>query len=503
MGVEFGRGCACRTPRPSRWRRWCSWAKNKDIVLDLNRFGQPAVGLCGDDGALFTVRKQLAGERDIGFVGEIERVDVDVLLHVAQDYIPVVASVGADAVGDSYNVNADAAAAAVAGALGAHKVIFLTDVEGWLADRRPREPHLGGHGRRRSRSSRRGRRRHAPQARGVPRRGGRRRGQRPDNRWMQAALPAAGAVHGRGRGHEDPAVTLTELQALERAHVTPTYARNPLEFVRGEGTRLWDSEGNEYLDFLCGISVTQLGHSHPAVVAAVSEQAGRRCTRGPSSTRSPRCGSPPGWRRHRSAARSSSRTPARRRSSARSSSRAGRGRVARSSWSRALPRSHDGGAVGHPAGGQQAPFAPLVPGFRVVPRDDARALRAAVSERTAAVLLEPIQGESASTRSPERRRAPPRGLRQPRRAARARRIQCGWPHRPPVGVAGDRRGAGRDDHREGPGGGLSIGACVTGPGHGDVLRLATTVHVRRGARGGCGGRRRARRRGGALLPGTW
>ena len=108
--------------------------QNKDIVLGLNRLGQPAVGLCGDDGALFTVCKQLAGDRDIGFVGEIQRVDVDVLLHVAQDYIPVVASVGADVDGNSYNVNADAAAAAVARALGAHKAIFLTDVPGWLAD---------------------------------------------------------------------------------------------------------------------------------------------------------------------------------------------------------------------------------------------------------------------------------------------------------------------------------------------------------------------------------
>jgi acetylglutamate kinase len=107
--------------------------QNKDIVLGLNRFGQPAIGLCGDDGALFTVGKRLAGDRDIGFVGEIQRVDVDVLLHVARDYIPVVASVGADGEGNSYNVNADAAAAAVAKALGAHKVIFLTDVEGWLA----------------------------------------------------------------------------------------------------------------------------------------------------------------------------------------------------------------------------------------------------------------------------------------------------------------------------------------------------------------------------------
>jgi acetylglutamate kinase len=112
--------------------------QNKDIVLLLGRHGQPAVGLCGDDGRLFTVKKQFAGERDIGFVGEIERVDVDVLNHIAADYIPVVASVGADREGQSYNVNADAAAAAVASALGAFKIIFLTDVEGWLAD--PQDP---------------------------------------------------------------------------------------------------------------------------------------------------------------------------------------------------------------------------------------------------------------------------------------------------------------------------------------------------------------------------
>jgi len=112
--------------------------QNKDIVLRLGRHGQPAVGLCGDDGMLFTVKKQLAGDRDIGFVGEIERLDVDVLTHIAQDYIPVIASVGADREGQSYNVNADTAAAAVASALGAYKAIFLTDVEGWLAD--PADP---------------------------------------------------------------------------------------------------------------------------------------------------------------------------------------------------------------------------------------------------------------------------------------------------------------------------------------------------------------------------
>jgi acetylglutamate kinase len=109
--------------------------QNKDIVLLLGRHGQPAVGLCGDDGLLFTVSKRLAADdTDIGFVGQIERVDAGVLLHIAADYIPVIASVGADTEGHSYNVNADAAAAAVAEALGAFKIIFLTDVEGWRAE---------------------------------------------------------------------------------------------------------------------------------------------------------------------------------------------------------------------------------------------------------------------------------------------------------------------------------------------------------------------------------
>src|ERR1022692_2363146 len=68
---------------------------------------------------------------------------------------------------------------------------------------------------------------------------------------------------------------LSELREIERASVIPSYARFPVEFVRGEGSRLWDVDGEEYLDFLCGISVTSLGHCHPRVVAAVREQVGR------------------------------------------------------------------------------------------------------------------------------------------------------------------------------------------------------------------------------------
>jgi acetylglutamate kinase len=112
---------------------------NKDIVLRINRHGQPAVGLCGDDGLLFRVdtMEGPAGE-DIGLVGRIDKVNIGVIEHIAADYIPVIASIGADRNGRSHNVNADEAAAAVARALGAYKLMFLTDVPGWLSD--PSDP---------------------------------------------------------------------------------------------------------------------------------------------------------------------------------------------------------------------------------------------------------------------------------------------------------------------------------------------------------------------------
>ncbi len=106
---------------------------NSDIVQRLNRHGQPAVGLSGEDGSLFEVAP-VPNAEEVGFVGSIERVDVDVLNHIAADYIPVIASAASDRSGQSYNVNADEAAGKVAAALGAHKAIFLTDVEGWRDD---------------------------------------------------------------------------------------------------------------------------------------------------------------------------------------------------------------------------------------------------------------------------------------------------------------------------------------------------------------------------------
>ncbi len=136
MPVEFVGGLRVSDPETVEIAKMVLVGKvNKDIVLRLNRHGQRAVGLCGDDGGLFRVSRQSGPDgEDVGFVGRIERVDVDVLNHIAQDYIPVIASVGADREGNSYNVNADEAAGAVARALRAYKVMFLTDVAGWLRD---------------------------------------------------------------------------------------------------------------------------------------------------------------------------------------------------------------------------------------------------------------------------------------------------------------------------------------------------------------------------------
>jgi acetylglutamate kinase len=106
---------------------------NSDILTRLKRHGTPAVGLGGEDGSLFEV-EPVQHAADVGFVGQIDRVNVDVIDHIAEDYIPVIASVGTDRDGNSYNVNADEAAGKVAAAMPAHKAIFLTDVDGWLRD---------------------------------------------------------------------------------------------------------------------------------------------------------------------------------------------------------------------------------------------------------------------------------------------------------------------------------------------------------------------------------
>src|SRR5215203_4135091 len=140
MEVRFVEGVRVSDPETVEVAKMVLLGKvNADIVMRLNRHGQPAVGLSGEDGQLFRVATMEGpGGEDIGLVGRIERVDATVIHHIAEDYIPVIASVGADRAGRSHNVNADEAAGAVARATGAYKVMFLTDVEGWLRD--PADP---------------------------------------------------------------------------------------------------------------------------------------------------------------------------------------------------------------------------------------------------------------------------------------------------------------------------------------------------------------------------
>ncbi len=106
---------------------------NKEIVSLINKAGGSAVGLCGKDGNLIKARPE--GRQGIGFVGEVNTMDVRILESLLKDgYIPVVSSVAADESGQAYNINADTVAGEIAAALGAEKLILLTDTAGILQD---------------------------------------------------------------------------------------------------------------------------------------------------------------------------------------------------------------------------------------------------------------------------------------------------------------------------------------------------------------------------------
>ncbi|BAZ41543.1 acetylglutamate kinase [Calothrix sp. NIES-4101] len=106
---------------------------NKEIVSLISQAGGKAVGLCGKDGNLITARPQ--GQEGIGFVGDVSGIDVNILNTLAENgYIPVVSSVAADETGQAYNINADTVAGEIAAALGAEKLILLTDTRGILKD---------------------------------------------------------------------------------------------------------------------------------------------------------------------------------------------------------------------------------------------------------------------------------------------------------------------------------------------------------------------------------
>jgi acetylornithine/N-succinyldiaminopimelate aminotransferase len=265
---------------------------------------------------------------------------------------------------------------------------------------------------------------------------------------------------------------LSELQALERAHVVPSYARSPVQFVRGEGPWLWDEEGNEYLDFLCGISVTNVGHCHPRVVAAIREQAGRLMHV------SNLFYTEPAMRLAERLSRSSLHGKVYFCNS---------GAEASEAAIKLVRKARPGGDVvvvygafhgrtygalsATPQESKQAPFAPLVPGFRAVDPTP-EAIAGAVDAHTAAVLLEPIQGESGVNVLPEE------ALRAAREACDEHgaalvfdEVQCGmgrtgtlWAYEQ-TGVTPDAITLAKA-----LGGGLPIGALVTAPHLADVFQ---------------------------------
>ena len=265
---------------------------------------------------------------------------------------------------------------------------------------------------------------------------------------------------------------MTDVKALEREYVMGTYARNPVEFVRGEGCRLWDADGTEYLDFLAGISVVQIGHAHPSWVEAVAQQAARLAHVGNLYYTAPAV---------RLAERLAKLSIGGKVFFTNSGAEA-----IECAIKLARKRKRGGGIVvleggfhgrtygalsATPQEAKQAPFAPLVPGFAAVPRDDPDALAGAVDSKTAAVIIEPIQGESGIHPISEE------VLRAAREACDRHgallvfdEIQCGrgrtgkmwaWQH---VQVAPDVMTVAK-----GLGGGLPIGACIAAPEYADAL----------------------------------
>jgi len=189
-------------------------------------------------------------------------------------------------------------------------------------------------------------------------------------------------------------MSLRELQALEREHLVPAYARMPVAFVRGDGALLYDDEGNEYLDFQTGLAVSSLGHGHPAVVRAITEQAAQLIHVGNLFYTEPGL---------RLAERLSAGSLGGKVHFANSGTEANEAalKVARKAKQGgdivSLRRGFHGRTYGSlsatPQESKQGPFAPLVPGFVSV-EPTAEAVAATVDERTAAVVLEPVQGES-------------------------------------------------------------------------------------------------------------
>ena len=195
-------------------------------------------------------------------------------------------------------------------------------------------------------------------------------------------------------------MSAADLRALDERYVMPTYRRADVEFVRGIGTRVWDSEGREYLDFFAGLSVHNAGHCHPKIVDAIRDQASRLI--GVSNLYL----TEPGLRLAQRISESSLGGKVFLCNTGAEASECAIKLVRKHAGGRGIESPEivvlDGGFHGRTLGALAATpkladeerFGPLPQGFVAVPRDDPAALTSAVGESTAAVMIEPIQGEA-------------------------------------------------------------------------------------------------------------
>ncbi|MQA75396.1 MAG: acetylornithine/succinylornithine family transaminase [Solirubrobacterales bacterium] len=274
-------------------------------------------------------------------------------------------------------------------------------------------------------------------------------------------------------------MTITQLQALERRYAMPTYARAAVEFVRGEGARIWDSDGREYLDFFAGLSVHNAGHCHPAIVAAIREQVGRLA--GSSNLYY----SEPALRLCERLAESSLGGKVFLANTGTEANECAIKLVRKHAHSRGisepeivvLDHAFHGRTLGSlaatPRLAREDLFGPLPGGFVAVPRDDPAALREAVGERTAAVMLEPIQGEAGVFPISDEMIAAAREACDATGAVLVfDEIQTGMGRTGSL-WAYERLGMGPDvlTAAKALGGGLPVGAVLTTPELGDVLTV--------------------------------
>ena len=176
---------------------------NPQLVTAINLHGDYAVGVSGEDAGLI---RATAHDPDLGFVGDVEAINPGILQGLmADEYVPVVATIGTDERGQPYNINADVVAGAIAEALGAEKLVYLTDVEGLRRDRDDPasvDPPDDGERARGTRRRRDHRRRHDPQGPQLPPCSAPRCGTGPHPRRPDRPCPAARDLHGRRHRHD-------------------------------------------------------------------------------------------------------------------------------------------------------------------------------------------------------------------------------------------------------------------------------------------------------------